>query len=369
MQFSCDTHALADAVGVVQRAVSSKSSLPALEGILLRADGSTVSLSAYDLEVGMFASIEGQIRESGDIVLNAKLFSDMVRKLPADRVDIRTDEKLMTSVTSGAAEFTILGIPAGEFPELPALTDGTRLQLPENLLSSMIRQTSFAISDDDSKPVHTGSLFEVTADTLRVVSVDGFRLAIRTEKIKDGADLHFVVPGKTLNEIFKMLSPDSDELITLSVGQKHALFEIHGYSVISRLLEGEFLDYRSVLGGPCDTEVKVSVRDFLGSVDRASLLISDRLKSPVRCVFGPESIKVRCTTSIGRAFDEIPAALKGHSFEMGFNNRYLLDALKATDCDEVRLCLNGPLSPMKIYPPEGDSFIFLVLPVRLKADE
>lgn len=369
MQFSCDKRQLADAVGVVQRAVSSKSSLPALEGILIRAGEDGIGLYAYDLEVGMFVTIPGQIQQPGDIVLNAKLFSDMVRRLPDDRVDIRTDDKLMTTITSGASEFTILGIPAGEFPELPALTDGTRLQLPENLLSSMIRQTMFAISDDDSKPVHTGSLFEITADTIRVVSVDGFRLAIRTEKITDGADLHFVVPGKTLSEIFKMLSPDSDELITLSVGQKHALVEIHGYSVISRLLEGEFLDYHSVLGGTADTTVKINVRDFTASVDRASLLISDRLKSPVRCLFGPESIKVRCTTSIGRVFDEIPASLQGNSFEMGFNNRYLLDALKATECDEVRLCLNGPLSPMKIYPPEGDSFIFLVLPVRLKADE
>ena len=293
MQFSCDKRELAEAVGIVQRAVSSKSSLPALEGILIKAGNNGIGLYAYDLEVGMFATIPGQIQQPGDIVLNAKLFSDMVRKLPAAQVDIRTDDKLMTTVTSGASEFTILGIPAGEFPELPSLTDGTRLELPENLLSSIIRQTIFAISDDDSKPVHTGSLFEISADTIRVVSVDGFRLAIRTEKINGGADLRFVVPGKTLSEIFKMLSPDSDDSIALSVGQKHALFEVHGYSVISRLLEGEFLDYHSVLVGPSNTEVKVNVRDFMGSVDRASLLISDRLKSPVRCVFGPESIKVR----------------------------------------------------------------------------
>ena len=369
MQFFCDKRELAESVGIIQRAVSSKSSLPALEGILLRANGSGVGLYAYDLELGMSTTVPAQVQQPGEIVLNAKIFSDMVRKLPADRVDIRTDDKLLTTVTSGASEFTILGIPASEFPELPALTDGMHLSLPENLLSSMIKQTIFAISDDDSKPIHTGTLFEIKPGEIRLVSVDGFRLAIRTEKISGTETLKFVVPGKTLSEIFKMLDSESESDISLSVGKKHVLFEIKGFSVISRLLEGEFLDYRSVLGGDAGTEVKVGVRDFADSVDRASLLISDRLKSPIRCVFEPDRIKVRCTTSIGRVYDEIGAELKGNPVEIGFNNRYLIDALRATECDQIRIRLNGPLSPMKIYPPDGENFIFLVLPVRLKSDE
>ena len=369
MQFFCDKRELAESVGIIQRAVSSKSSLPALEGILLRTNDSGVGLYAYDLELGMSTTVPAQVQQPGEIVLNAKIFSDMVRKLPADRVDIRTDDKLLTTVTSGASEFTILGIPAGEFPELPSLTDGTQLSLPENLLSSMIKQTIFAISDDDSKPIHTGTLFEIEPGEIRLVSVDGFRLAIRKEKINGSDSLKFVVPGKTLSEIFKMLDSESENPISVSVGKKHVLFEIKGFSVISRLLEGEFLDYRSVLGGDAGTEVKVSVREFADSVDRASLLISDRLKSPIRCVFEPDRIKVRCTTSIGRVYDEIGAELKGNPVEIGFNNRYLMDALRATECDQIRVRLNGPLSPMKIYPPDGENFIFLVLPVRLKSDE
>lgn len=369
MHFSCSKKEFSDAVLIIQRAVSTKSSLPVLEGILIKTIGDSVGLFSYDLELGMFTRVNAVVDEPGEIVLNAKMFSEMVRRLPSDRIDIKADEKFLTTVTSGASEFTVMGIPASEFPELPSLTDGTLIKLPENLLASMIKQTVFAVSTDDSKPIHTGTLFEIKHDELRLVSVDGFRLAIRSEKIKCDTEMNVVIPGKTLSELLKMLSADSDENITMSIGKKHVLFEINGYSLISRLLEGEFLEYKNVLGNQSTSEVRVKVREFSDSIDRASLLISDRLKSPVRCIFESDRIKVKCTTSMGRIYDEIPARLTGDHFEMGFNNRYLTDALRAAECDEVRVILNGPLSPMKIYPIDGENFIFLVLPVRLKADE
>lgn len=369
MHFTCNKKDFSEAVSVIQRAVSSKSSLPALEGILLKASGDGVELYSYDLELGMYTKVPAIVEEPGEIVLNAKMFGDMVRRLPSEKVEIKADDKLMTTVTSGASEFTVIGIPASEFPDLPSLTDGTLITLAENMLSSMIKQTIFAISTDDTKPIHTGTLFEINPDQIRLVSVDGFRLAIRTEKISCDDDLNFVVPGKTLSELFKLLDAESDSNITVSIGKKHVLFMINGYSIISRLLEGEFLDYKNVLGNQSTTEVRVNVRTFCNSIDRASLLISDRLKSPVRCIFEPDRIKVKCTTTIGRIYDEIPAKLTGSAFEMGFNNRYLMDALKAAECDEVRIVLNGSLSPMKIYPVNGECFIFLVLPVRLKSEE
>ena len=187
--------------------------------------------------------------------------------------------------------------------------------------------------------------------------------------MKADGDMRFVVPGKTLNEINKLLLPESDDSVSLVVGKRHILFEINGYSIISRLLEGDFLDYRNVLGKQFTTELTVKVRDFTDSVDRTSLIISERLKSPIRCKFDSDVIKLSCSTSIGRAYDEIPCSLKGDPVEIGFNNKYLLDALRASECDEIRIQLNGPLTPMKIYPPEGESFIFLVLPVRLKTNE
>jgi DNA polymerase-3 subunit beta len=368
MHFSCNKKDLADAVPVLQRAVSPKSSLPALEGILIKASQDCIELFAYDLELGMYTKVPASVDEPGDIVLNAKMFTDIVRRLPSDRLEIKTDEKLVTTITSGASEFTIIGIPAGEFPDLPSLTDGELVKLPENMLSSMIRQTIFAISTDETKAIHTGTLFEINDGAIRLVSVDGFRLAIRNEKLKFEGSLRFVVPGKTLSEVYKILDSESDKETTLSVGKKFILFEVGGYSVISRLLEGEFLDYKSVLGGKSTTEVRVNVRGFGDSIDRASLLISERMKSPVRCTFEPDRIKIKCATTVGRIYDEVPAKLTGDTFEMGFNNRYLTDALRAAECDEVKLGLNGPLSPMKIYPISSDSFVFLVLPLRLKSE-
>jgi DNA polymerase-3 subunit beta len=369
MKFTCNNKELSEALSNILRAVSSKSSLPALEGILFKTRENKIELSAYDLELGMTTSINATIFEPGDVVLNAKLFSDLVRKLSSDKTEISVDEKLLTIIKNGISEFTILGIPASEFPELPSLTDGIMTTVSQEILSSMIRQTLFAISTDDSKPVLMGTLFEFTDNLLSLISVDGARLAIRKEYVPDKLNLNFVVPGKTLNDISKMLDVLCEQPVKIKIGKRHIVFEINGYSVISRLLEGEFINYRNVINKQFTTEVKVKVHDFLNSVDRASLLISDRLKSPIKCVFDNEIIKISAATAIGKAYDEIPCTLTGNTVEMGFNNRYLLDALKTLECDEIKIQLNGPLSPMKIYPLEGEDFVFLVLPVRLKNDE
>lgn len=366
MKFTCGKKELSEALSVLQRAVSSKSSLPALEGILIKASGNQLNLVAYDLELGISTVIASTVADPGEIVLNAKIFTDMIRKMPSDSVEISADEKYLTTIKSGLSEFTILGIPASEFPELPSLTDGITVTLSENILSSMIRQTIFAISDDDTKPIITGSLFEFSNGSFKIVSVDGARLAVRCEKIAEQHDLRFVVPGKTLSEIMRMLEADSEENITLSIGKRHILFNIKGFSIISRLLDGDFLDYKNVISSNHQTEVRVKVREFTESVDRVSLLISDRLKSNLHCIFESDSVKTLCSTTIGKAYDEISSSLTGEKVEIGFNYRYLLDALKATECDEVRIFLNGPLSPMRICPPDGDNFLFLVLPVRLK---
>jgi DNA polymerase-3 subunit beta len=368
MKFLCGKKSFSDAVNIIQRAVSTKSTLPALEGILIKATTGMLTLTSNDLEIGMTTTISANVEETGDIVLNAKLFSEILRKLPAETVSVEADNKLLTTVTSGASEFTILGIPSSEFPEMPTLSECEKFAIPQNILASMIKQTLFCISTDDSKPVHTGSLFELSENSIRIVSVDGYRLAIRSEKIKNSLDLKFVIPGKTLSEVLKMLSPDSDEPITMNIGRRHILFEINSFAIISRLLEGDFLDYRSVIVNKNSSEIKINVRTFTASIERASLLISDRIKSPVRCIFEKDSVKITCSTSSGKVYDEIPSSLTGDTLEMGFNNHYILDALRASECDEIRILLNGPLSPMRIYPASGENFLFLVLPVRLKSD-
>ncbi len=367
MNILCDKALLVQAVSNVSRAVSGKTTLPALEGILMVAKGGQVQLTGYDLELGISTHLEAQVLEEGEIVLSAKLLLDMIRRMPGDQVAIESDAKLLTQLKSGVTEYTILGMPATDYPELPSVTEGSAIQLPQTTLKSMIDQTLFAVATTDSKPVHTGSMFDVDEEGITLVSVDGYRLALRREKVKIGQPMKFIVPGKTLSEVSKLLG-DEDTPTELFISRKHIVFNINGYSVISRLLEGEFLDYHAAIPQNSTTTVKISTRSFMDSIERTSLLISDRIKSPLRVKFTQDLIKVSCSTAIGKAYDEIPCSIDGGEVEMGFNNKYILDALKASGCDEVKLEISGPLSPMKVVPPEGDQFLFLVLPVRLKAE-
>lgn len=367
MKFSVNKKDITDAVSNIQRAVSSKTSIPALEGILLNASENTLELTAYDLELGITTLIPARVQEPGKSILSARLFSDIVRRTPDDTISVTVDEKDMASIESGCSKFSIIGIPAVEFPELPRLSDSTKLEIPGNVLKSMIRQTVFAVAESDAKPIHQGSLFNIENGQLDVVSVDGYRLAKRTEMIDFKENISFVMPGKTLMEILKLLK-DSEDMVEVSAGQRHIMFKIDNYTVISSLLEGEFLNYKATIPSTSKTNVTLRSREAIESVERVSLLITDRLKSPVRCIFSGNEIKLLCTTSMGRASDQISVEMEGEDVEIGFNNRYLLDALKNSECDEIRVGLSGPLSPMTVQPKEGDSFLFLVLPVRLKND-
>lgn len=367
MKFTVNKSDITEAVSNIQRAVSTKTSIPALEGILLSATETGLELCAYDLELGITTVIPAFVMEPGKAVLSAKLFSDIVRRTPAETVTVSVDEKNMATLESGYSRFSIIGIPAEEFPELPKLSDSTQISLPGALLKSMIRQTLFAIAESDAKPIHQGSLFSLENGILDVVSVDGYRLAVRREPVDFSEDLSFVVPGKTLSELLKLIK-DSEEPVEISAGRRHILFKIDNYTVISSLLEGEFLNYKAAIPPESQTEVVLKTREAIDSVERVSLLITDRLKSPIRCLFDNNEVKLNCTTSMGRASDQLDVEMTGQSVEIGFNNRYLLEALRNTECDEVKVQLGSPLSPMKVVPKEGDSFLFLVLPVRLKSE-
>ena len=367
MKFTVNKSDITEAVSNIQRAVSTKTSIPALEGILLSATETGLELCAYDLELGITTVIPAFVMEPGKAVLSAKLFSDIVRRTPAETVTVSVDEKNMATLESGYSRFSIIGIPAEEFPELPKLSDSTQISLPGALLKSMIRQTLFAIAESDAKPIHQGSLFSLENGILDVVSVDGYRLAVRREPVDFSEDLSFVVPGKTLSELLKLIK-DSEEPVEISAGRRHILFKIDNYTVISSLLEGEFLNYKAAIPPESQTEVVLKTREAIDSVERVSLLITDRLKSPIRCLFDNNEVKLNCTTSMGRASDQLDVEMTGQSVEIGFNNRYLLEALRNTECDEVKVQLGGPLSPMKVVPKEGDSFLFLVLPVRLQSE-
>lgn len=373
MKFNCEKTMLVQAVNNVSRAVSIKTAVPALEGILIQTKDHMLQLTGYDLEMGITTQIPAEVEQSGEVVLSAKLLGEMSRRVVGDRVYFEVDEKLRTSIRSGKTEYTILGMSAADYPELPTPTESEHLLLPQASLRSMIEQTLFAVATNDTKPVHMGSMFDVTNDQITVVSVDGYRMAVRREPVKTALETKFVVPGKTLSELSKLLREDDGEddapaMAELHISRKHILFTIDGYSVVSRLLEGEFLDYDAAIPKGSSTQVVIDTRALMSAVERTSLLISDRLKSPLRVRFESGEIRISCNTSLGRAYDELPCEMSGAEVEMGFNNKYVLDALRASGCDRLKLEISGPLSPMKVVPIEGDSFLFLVLPVRLKSE-
>lgn len=370
MKFSCEKALLQAAISTTSRAVSPKSSIPALEGILLEA-GSDLRLTGYNLETGIRTIVPADIREEGTLVLGARLFGEIVRKLPDDIVTFQS-ENYMVNIKCGMSEFNILGTDPEEFPELPTVEYQNSLILPQSRLKAMISQTLFAVSDNESRPIHTGSLFEVDSEGLTIVSVDGYRLALRHESIdkKEGAEtFSFVVPGAALSEVEKICS-DLDEPASVTQGARHVMFKVGDTMLVSRRLEGEFLAYRQAIPRNNTIHVEGDTRALLSSIDRVSLIISDKLKSPLRCVFDSNLLKISTKTAIGDAYDECPLSGDGGGLEIGFNNKYLMDALKAAPADKVRLELTTGVSPCVILPTEGEeNFLYMVLPVRLKAGE
>lgn len=370
MKFSCEKALLQAAISTTSRAVSPKSSIPALEGILLEA-GNDLRLTGYNLETGIRTIVPAVIREEGTLVLGARLFGEIVRKLPDDIVTFQS-ENYMVNIKCGMSEFNILGTDPEEFPELPTVEYQNSLILPQSRLKAMISQTLFAVSDNESRPIHTGSLFEVDSNGLTIVSVDGYRLALRHEAIdkKEGAEtFSFVVPGAALSEVEKICS-DVDEPASVTQGARHVMFKVGDTMLVSRRLEGEFLAYRQAIPRNNTIHVEGETRALLSSIDRVSLIISDKLKSPLRCVFDSNLLKISTKTAIGDAYDECPLSGDGGGLEIGFNNKYLMDALKAAPADKVRLELTTGVSPCVILPTEGEeNFLYMVLPVRLKAGE
>ena len=370
MKFSCEKALIQAAISTTSRAVSPKSSIPALEGILLEA-GSDLRLTGYNLETGIRTIVPADIREEGTLVLGARLFGEIVRKLPDDIVTFQS-ENYMVNIKCGMSEFNILGTDPEEFPELPTVEYQNSLILPQSRLKAMISQTLFAVSDNESRPIHTGSLFEVDSNGLTIVSVDGYRLALRHEAIdkKEGAEtFSFVVPGAALSEVEKICS-DVDEPASVTQGARHVMFKVGDTMLVSRRLEGEFLAYRQAIPRNNTIHVEGETRALLSSIDRVSLIISDKLKSPLRCVFDSNLLKISTKTAIGDAYDECPLSGDGGGLEIGFNNKYLMDALKAAPADKVRLELTTGVSPCVILPTEGEeNFLYMVLPVRLKAGE
>lgn len=366
MNIVCDKALLSSAIDGVSKAVTLRSSIPALEGILMKADGFQLTLTGYDLEMGITTTIEANVREPGEIVLSAKLLGDMVRRLPSGDIAICTNESGNATVKGGVAEFDILAMSSSDYPDLPSPGADHTLTLKAGMLRDMIDKTLYAVSQDDKKPAHTGELFSIEEDKLTVVALDGYRLAIVERPVHAEKHIRIIIPAKTLTEVNKLLGDDDDD-VQISANRRFVVFNSGNYTILSRLIEGEFLNYANVIPNGYKTRVVLETRDFIETIERASLIITERLKNPLRIMFD-DKVTVRCQTNLGKVVDEFTAAIEGDPVEIGFNNRYLLDALRNSRAEKVVMELSGPLSPIKILPEEGDDFIYLVLPVRFKND-
>lgn len=370
MKFSCEKALLQNAISISSRAVAQKSSIPALEGLLLHAD-TQVTISGYNMQTGIRTKVSADVSAEGDIVLNARLFGDIIRKMPDDVVTFFADEHQTVHLSCGDADFDICGLSAADYPELPEVEDENGVSIQQKVLRAMIDETSFAVSTNESRPVHTGSLFEISDTGLTMVSVDGFRLAIRKEPLEkmDGGAFSFVAPGSALNEVEKICE-ETDELASITLGKRHILFQVGDKELICRRLEGEFLDYKNAVPRKNPITLIADTKALIESIDRVSVVISEKLKSPVRCVFDHDKVLLSAKTGNGEAKDVCRVSGDGGGLEIGFNNRYLMEALRYAPADAVRLELNTGVSPAILVPVDGtDNFLYMVLPVRLKAAE
>ena len=370
MKFTCNTKSLNNACNNVMRAVSTKVTIPTIEGILVECGSDTLSLTGYDFEFGINTIMQATVSEPGALVINAKVLCDIIRKASSESITFETSGTSV-SITAGAAQYNIMGISADEYPELPSVSGGIPVFINQGVLQQMVMQTLFAVAEDENqKMVHTGLKFELKMNQLRLVGVDGFRLAVRTETIKyDGEEISFIVPKKTIRELIKIIGSETDKDVQISVGKRHIIFDVDNYSIISRLLEGDFLDYNAAIPKTSGTTVLINTNDAISCIESTIPVIENSAKNPIRCLFDNDEMRVSTVSALGRVVDYTHANISGNRVEIGFNSKYLLDAFNAADTDQVKIELSGPVSPAKILPVNDESFLFLVLPMRLKGSD
>ncbi|CRZ35704.1 DNA polymerase-3 subunit beta [Herbinix hemicellulosilytica] len=365
MKIKCQKSDLLNSVNIVLKAVPAKTTMPILECLIIEANDSGIKLTANDMELGIETKVKGNIIEEGMVALNAKIFSEIVRRLPENEVSISTDENYVTEIICEKAKFSIVGRSGEEFPSLPEIEKENPLILSQFTLKEVIRQTVFSISDNESNKIMTGELFEIKKNELRVISLDGHRISIRKITLKDEYDdKKVIIPGKTLNEISKILSGETSSLVNIYFTDKHALFEFDDTVVVTRLIEGEYYRIDQMLSSDYETKVKINKKELLSCIERASLLIRETDKKPIILRIKDNNFELNINTSIGSMKEDIDIEMEGKEIVIGFNPKYLMDALRVIDDETVDIYLINPKAPCFIRDEE-QSYIYLILPVNI----
>ena len=369
MRFTCEKNMLMTGLTITGRTVAVKSNVTAIEGILCRASVG-LNLTGFNMETAISYQIDAEVTDAGSCVLPARLFGDIIRRLPEGPVTVVVDENYKVSIRAGYASFTISAESAEDYPDLPDAGSGRSIRIPQSALKDLIGGTIFAVSENQARPIHTGVKFEIGESDVSAIAVDGFRLARRTYHTAEptGRELSFVVPAQSLKEVERILA-DVDEDVAFIPGQKHISYQIGNATVVCRLLEGEFLDWKRVVPKNCPVRLTANVGELTSSIERVGLIVSEKYKSPVRCLFSHHVLHLRTNTTIGAAEDQCAVAGDGKELEIGFNVRYLADALRAVPAEEVMLELTNGLSPIVLTPVDDKhDFAYMVLPVRIKSN-
>lgn len=364
MIFKCEKQKFLEGISIVQKAITGKSTMPILEGIYIKANNSGLTLIGSDMDVSIQTIVDADIIEDGSIVIDAKIFGEIIRKLPNSTIKIETIENQLIKITCEKSVFDVVYMNTNEYPELPQINENLKISVNQNILKNMIKGTSFAIAQDETRPILQGILFEVKNKNLNLVALDGYRLAIRSEFLDSDMDMEVVIPGKTLNEVSKILE-DIDDIVDITFTDNHILFNLEKTKIISRLLEGKYINYNSLLPQEHKLLVNVNRQELQNAIERASLMAKDGNTNLIKLDFKQDNLIITSNSQLGKVREEIEIKLQGEEIEIAFNSRYLLDVLKNIEDDDVLMKMTSGITPCVIEEKDNENSKYLVLPVRL----
>ena len=370
MKIICEKEKILKGINSVINGVASKTTMPVLEGILLQTNDNELKLTSYDLEIGIEYILEANVEEQGNTVVNAVMFSEIIKRLPSTEIKITINENNLLEIECEGSLYKLATMNADDFPELPKINVDNSIEIEQTTLKNMIRKTIFAVSTEENRPIFTGCLFEVKENKLNVVAVDGYRLAVKTkELLSSGNNFSSVIPGKTLNEVNKIIS-DSFDTVKIGISRNQALFEMENCKIVTRLLDGEFLNYSNTIPKNWETRIKVNKNNIQNCFERILLIsassIEKEKKYPVKINIELGKVTISCANQTGDAKEEIYVDTEGKDLEVGFNPRFFLDALKAIDDEDVYIEFGTNRSPCIIKPVEDGDYVYMILPIKMK---
>ncbi|MCI9069551.1 MULTISPECIES: DNA polymerase III subunit beta [Clostridia] len=364
MNIICSKQKLQEGISIVTKAITGKTTMPVLEGIYIKATKEGLTLIGSDIDVSIETKVEADVIQEGSIVIDSRIFSEIIRKLPNSEVKIEISENDLIQITCEKSVFNLVFMNSSDYPSLPSINEDISVEVPQNLLKNMIKGTSFAIAQDETRPILQGILFEVKNRELNLVALDGYRLAVRNELLDVDNNIEVVIPGKTLNEVSKILE-DNNDIVKITFTNNHILFNINNTKIISRLLDGKFVNYVSLLPQEYKLLVNVKKQELQQGIERASLMAKDGNSNLIRLDVQEDILVITSNSQLGKVREEVNINLQGEGVQIAFNSRYLLDVLKNMEDDDVVIEMTSSVSPCVIKGRNSNSSKYLVLPVRL----